>query len=309
VWDLRLIRQQLAEMGLDWELPPYPTPTRERAKRLNVKVLAAEPLAPSAELDAQAFLDRGLLYLELRQYPHALQDFSRAGTLNPIRAPWKDVVRACSQVLERHPQDAEAYRCRAYAQARVSQWQQALDDYSQAIRWAPERPDFLAYRGTIYLRMGQLEKAAEDFRKAGTLKPREANNLAWHLATAPNPLHPELRLAVELAKQAVQQAPGDTICWNTLGVAHYRLAEWEEAIQALLEAERLAPDEYFSFNGYFLAMCHHQLGEVVLARGYYDRAVRWCQVNQSKLPAIAQYELKAFCAEAEALLNVSASGP
>ena len=24
VWDLRLIRQQLAKMGLDWDAPPYP---------------------------------------------------------------------------------------------------------------------------------------------------------------------------------------------------------------------------------------------------------------------------------------------
>src|SRR5207245_9555259 len=29
VWDLRLIRQELREMGLDWDLPPYPDDARE----------------------------------------------------------------------------------------------------------------------------------------------------------------------------------------------------------------------------------------------------------------------------------------
>jgi WD40 repeat protein len=41
LWDLRLIRDQLATMKLDWELPPYPPPTSkaEGSKKLTVTVL------------------------------------------------------------------------------------------------------------------------------------------------------------------------------------------------------------------------------------------------------------------------------
>jgi uncharacterized protein HemY len=97
--------------------------------------------------------------------------------------------------------------------------------------------------------------------------------------------------------------------WNTLGVAHYRLGEWAAAIQALREAEKLAPGKYFSFNAFFLAMCHHQLGDPVKAREQYESAVRWCEENQVRLGPAAQQELKAFRAEAEALLKVPPSGP
>jgi serine/threonine protein kinase/WD40 repeat protein len=42
VWDLRLIREQLREMDLDWDLPPYPPPPPEGAKPLRLTVLAGE---------------------------------------------------------------------------------------------------------------------------------------------------------------------------------------------------------------------------------------------------------------------------
>src|SRR5262249_18248426 len=54
VWDIRLIRQQLEAMDLDWDLPPYPPPRTEGTTPLRVKVLAAKPPPPSAELDAQS---------------------------------------------------------------------------------------------------------------------------------------------------------------------------------------------------------------------------------------------------------------
>jgi WD40 repeat protein len=46
VWDLRAIRRGLAEIGLDWDLAPYPTP-RSDARPLRVEVLAAK--APPKE--------------------------------------------------------------------------------------------------------------------------------------------------------------------------------------------------------------------------------------------------------------------
>jgi len=38
VWDLRLIREQLAKLGLDWDLPPYPPGRLDRTKSLPIKL-------------------------------------------------------------------------------------------------------------------------------------------------------------------------------------------------------------------------------------------------------------------------------
>jgi WD40 repeat protein len=133
VWDLRRIRRQLWEMDLDWDLPPYPPPCAS-AGPLRVQVLAAERPPHSTELDAQAHLERGLLYVLLRRYAAATADFIRAGKLDPKRPPWEEVVRAYAQAIERNPQDAEAYYRRAHAYGRLGRWEKALDDQFQAIK-------------------------------------------------------------------------------------------------------------------------------------------------------------------------------
>jgi eukaryotic-like serine/threonine-protein kinase len=308
VWDLRLIRRQLREMGLDWDLPPYPPPSAN-VKPLRVTVLAGERPPSSNELRAEAYLERGLLYLQSRKYRMAAADFDRARTHAPQRPPWEEVVRACSQLLERHPEDLNAYQMRAYAHDWLGQRQKTIEDCGQVIRRAPQLVEPRVYRGRAYLRLGQKDKAAEDLLQAGERSPEWANGLARELATSPNPALREPSLAVKVAKQAVRQAAGEPTYWNTLGIAHYRAREWRAAIEALEEAEKRAPGKYFGFNAFFLAMCHHQLGDPARARDHYDRAVRWAQENQGKLSAQQQQELKAFRAEAEALLKAPPPGP
>jgi tetratricopeptide (TPR) repeat protein len=295
-------------MGLDWDLPPYPPPA-EGAKRLRVKVLAAERPPPSAELDARAHLERGLLYVRLGQYPRAWADFERASALDPNRPPWVEAFDAHSKAIERDPQETDTYHWRAHACERLGRWEQAIDDHSRAIQRAPWRRGLFVCRRGAYLRTGQVDKAAVDLREARGQSADQMNELAWWLLTAPDPLHRDPALAVELAKQAVRQVPREAGYWNTLGVAHYRSGEWPAALLALEKAETLAPGKNFGFNGFLLAMCHHQLGDPAKAKDHYDRAVRWRPEDPDNLDSAQQQELKTLHAEAEALLKRPRHGP
>jgi hypothetical protein len=40
---LREIRRELAELGLDWDLPPYPPKDPREARSVRVEVTAAKP--------------------------------------------------------------------------------------------------------------------------------------------------------------------------------------------------------------------------------------------------------------------------
>jgi tetratricopeptide (TPR) repeat protein len=244
------------------------------------------------------------LYLRLREYDDSWADFDQAGTVDPNRPPWERVVRACSQELERNPANADAYHLRARARERLGRWQEALDDYGQAIQRAPRRWEFAAHRGWTYLLLGQKDRAAEDFRKASEGDPEQANDLAWALATSPNPVRREPGLAVELANQAVRQAPGVASYRTTLGIAYYRLGEWQAAVQALQDSERLEPGKRLGFNALVLAMCQYRLGDSVKARDQFDRAVRWTQDHEAELGAVWRQELETFRVEGKALLNV-----
>src|SRR5262249_7045031 len=176
----------------------------------------------------------------------------QASWLDPTRPPWKEAVAAYAQVIERNPRDPEAYRWRAVIHEVLGQWEQAIDDYSRAIDRAPQSMEHLAGRGMNYLPVGQNDKAAADFCKAVCQKPDQANALARIFATTSNTSYRLPTLAVELARQATRQAPREAMYWNTLGIAHYRSGEWDAAVNALEESEKLEPGKYLGFNAFFL---------------------------------------------------------
>src|SRR5207245_5277775 len=112
---------------------------------LRVQLLPPEPLPPSKELDAKAYFERGLLLIQLRHPPW--EDIDRARALDPKALRWDEVVRACAQVIERNPEDAQTYHRRAHAHEFLGQWVQALADHSRAIQFAPKNLAGLVCRG------------------------------------------------------------------------------------------------------------------------------------------------------------------
>jgi hypothetical protein len=43
LWDMREIRRELAELGMDWDQPPYPPKAPREARLIRVEVTAAKP--------------------------------------------------------------------------------------------------------------------------------------------------------------------------------------------------------------------------------------------------------------------------
>jgi Flp pilus assembly protein TadD len=122
--------------------------------------------------------------------------------------------------------------------------------------------------------------------------------LAWLLATCPDPKVRDPCRAVLLAKKAVELAQMEGSFWGVLGVAHYRAGDWKAAIQALKKSMDLRKGGA-SFDWFFLAMAHWQLGERDQARRWYDRAVQWMDKDQPK-----NEELRSFRSEAAELLGM-----
>ena len=155
-----------------------------------------------------------------------------------------------------------------------------------------------------HLQLQRWGEAVVESKRAVEANPENAlyhNALAWLLATSPDPVYRDNAVAVEHARKAVQLEPESPESWNTLGVACYRIGEWQQAIDMLSKAEQLQPDTYFGHNAVFLAMAHWQLGEKETARKLLAQAAQW--MSSTKPPISDREELDRFRAEAELLLK------
>jgi tetratricopeptide (TPR) repeat protein len=229
-----------------------------------------------------ALSNRGDSYSQLKQFDKAITDYSKAIELDP-----KNVWRL-------------GHRADTYSQ--LKQWDKAIADYSKAIKLEPKSAVAWHQRAFLHAQLRQWDKAIADYSKVLALNPKSAvdlNNLAWLLVTCPDSkLHDPLR-AVEQAKKAVELTPNEGNHWNTLGVAQYRAGDWKAAIGALEKSDELLKGNALSFNAFFLAMSHWQLGNKDEARKRYDQAVGWMEKN-----APQDDELRRFRVEAEEQLKI-----
>ena len=139
----------------------------------------------------------------------------------------------------------------------------------------------------------------KDGAEAAGDDPEALSRLAWFLATCPDSQLRDPAQAVKLAKNAAETVPRAGNVWSTLGVATYRVGEWDEAIEALSRSMELTsggmPADWF-----FLAMAYWQKGDKDKAGSWYEKAVQEMEKSKSK-----DEDLGRFRAEAAALLGVT----
>jgi serine/threonine-protein kinase len=193
----------------------------------------------------------------------------------------------------------------ARALNRAGQAEQAAILLRQAQRLHPQ--DFwinfdLGDLLTTAVQPARPEQAIGYYRVALAVRPGSAatkNNLAWALATCADSKLRDPRQAVEFALEALRSNT-DGMTYNTLGAALYAAGQWRAAIKALQKSMDMR-EGGDSFDWFFLAMAHAQLGHKEEARSWYDRAVAWMDKNAPRSD-----ELRRFRAEAAKLLGLPA---
>jgi hypothetical protein len=131
------------------------------------------------------------------------------------------------------------------------------------------------------------------------------NNLSWLLSTCEDVRIWRPSESVSYAARAVALAPDQGNYWNTLGVAHYRSANWDQAINALNRSMELRSEGHGdAYDWYFLAMIHAKQGQTVEALDWYQKAATW-----SHAAGEGDQELYRFQVEAAEQLGVEKPSP
>jgi tetratricopeptide (TPR) repeat protein len=318
VWDLRRIRRRLAELGLDWDAPPFTEPSPD----------AMRPVQ-RVEVDLGELVDT-----------HAFGNKPTSGDLC-------NVLVANSLLLAFNPLEGRLYRQRGRAEGALNLSHAAIADYSMVLALLraddPHRVDLFSRRAWNYFALEEYDRGLAEIQEAERLDPtygrclrsRQAaalgqqawewryraaalrglrkaveldpdlpfphDALAWLLVTRPQDKG-DAAEAVRHARKAMDLAVEDANRLNTLGIALYRNNQAVEALPMLEKSLATGHGEFDGHNLFFLAMCHAKRGESDNAKDCFDRAVKWTESQKDLTPQSAEV-LKAFRAEAEAELR------
>ena len=254
---------------------------------------------------ADAYMDLAILRNSTGKLREAVEAYRQELSLRKkLAAEFTNLVLNQGMLAWRSIELGDALRNIGAQDEAIAAYEQAITASKEVIRLRPHRVfSYLCWRRAL-ARMGDGKEAVAAWEQAverGAENADVANEVAWFLAiTSELPIrNPEK--AVQLAKKAVTRAPQKGNFWNTLGVASYRAAQWKDAVAALEKSIELR-SEGDSFDWFFLAMAHWQLGEGEKASQYFDRAVQWMEKNK---PQDEEHEqLRRFRAEAATLLGV-----
>ncbi len=163
-----------------------------------------ELLNKAIELDpnyVKAYNNRGVSYLNLKQYARAIQDFDKA--------------------IELDPAHASSYNNRGNSYSRLKRYNRAIQDYNKAIELDPGLAAAYYGRGNQYNNLKQHARAIQDFDKAIELDP----GYAWAYN---NRGHSYFKLkqynrAIQDYNKAINLDPGSALTYNNRGIAYMKI--------------------------------------------------------------------------------------
>lgn len=220
---------------------------------------------------AQAFKNRGDVYLAKGDYGHAIENYSQALHLNP------DYF--------------EALLDRGLSYDNQGRYDQAVHDYSEAIRLDPNYAEAFFQRGSDYHLLGDKDSAVRDIERALRLVGDDAD---WFLNAGNHYyLKHDFNHALRAFDQVIRLHPTDAAALQDRGTVFYdqgdydraiadysnagaflerglvyqKIGDYDRAIQDFTESLRPFPD---------FVRGHEQRCEAYLLKGDYQHAIKDC---------------------------------
>jgi tetratricopeptide (TPR) repeat protein len=154
--------------------------------------------------------------------------------------------------------------------ARQGKLEEAIAEYSEAIRLEPHLVLVYTNRGIAYAKLGQFQRAIQDYDEAIRLDPQYAH--AYYSRGAAYAELSQFQRAIQDYDEAIRLDPQYAQAYNYRGIAHVWLGQFQRAIQDYDEAIRLEPQYAQAYAVRSLA--HTMLNMEAEAQQDFDSAVR-----------------------------------
>ncbi len=166
-----------------------------------------------------------------------------------------EAVEQLQRLLKENPGDMRAYLALGGVYTSKDDFRSAAQVYDKAVAQIEAKPfvmpkdpaaasnwNIYYQRGISYERLKQWPKAEPNFKKALELFPNQPQVMNY-LGYSWIDMNMNLKEGMDLIRKAVDLRPSDGYIVDSLGWAHYRLGEYEEAVSELERAVSLKPDD------------------------------------------------------------------
>jgi WD40 repeat protein/tetratricopeptide (TPR) repeat protein len=209
VWDLRRIRERLRDLGLDWDLPPYPPRPHAGAKPMRVEV---DPSEFHRHTRAREHLARGQGHFGAKRWREAVAEYSRA--------------------LELRPDQAAAFHNRGRAHQELGEYDQALRDLAKAVELAGTDAMFANNLAWLLATcpgedLQDAPRAVALAQRAVLLAPR--SGACWNTLGVAYYRAGDWRRVVDALERSLRLQGANSWDWFFLAMAHWRLGETDRA--------------------------------------------------------------------------------
>jgi tetratricopeptide (TPR) repeat protein len=154
------------------------------------------------------------------------QAFAQRGLLKKLQKKNDEALKDFTEAIKLNSNFAWAYAQRADLYSREKDQEKALQDINKAIGSKADVGDAYRLRVWILNRMGKCKEASEDIKKVEQLSPNNAwtiQDKAWFLLTCPDEKLQDPTKAMELAKKALELTGGkDGLVHETVAEAYFR---------------------------------------------------------------------------------------
>jgi tetratricopeptide (TPR) repeat protein len=154
------------------------------------------------------YINRGTVYMALRRYDLAVQDFDKSISMTP----WYG-----------------AYSDRGISLYHLGEYDAAIRDFDRALETSPAPAGVYAERGAAYIAWGQTERGIQDLDHAAALAPddpKRLNERCWIRAI----YGIQMDKALADCNRAEQLSPGDIEILDTRSVLYFRMGNYPLAI-------------------------------------------------------------------------------
>ncbi|MDR1286933.1 MAG: tetratricopeptide repeat protein [Treponema sp.] len=235
-----------------------------------VKTTAYGTGADVTPQSAGTFLDRGIMFAGRGEYAKAIADFTQAITIDPklgaaylLRGRALYAGGSTGVIVQGNFSTIIVDSTGGNATAeQAGVFDQAIMDYTAAIRLDPNNAVMYKERGTAYIEKGDNDLAIADLTQALKLNPNYPN--AYNNRGNAYSNKGDYDQAIADYTQTIRIAPGFAVAYYNRGNGYFNKGDYDRAIADYTQTIHIAPD---------FADAYYNRGNAYFNKGDYDRAI------------------------------------